>query len=107
MDGWLSQRPPVRHRAARHTQAPGSPWARGRGHSSPVKQTGGLGAVTAPPPPADINRALEQLGSLALREHSMETLLQRVVDLTKIVMPGHPEASISLMTNDKPSTAVF
>jgi hypothetical protein len=57
--------------------------------------------------PADVSRALEQLGSLALREHSMETLLQRVVDLTKIVMPGHPEAATSLMTNDKPSTAVF
>ena len=57
--------------------------------------------------PTDTQRALEQLGSLALREHSMETLLQRVVDLTKDVMPGHTEASISLMTNDKPITAVF
>jgi GAF domain-containing protein len=73
-----------------------------------VKQTGGLGAVTSDDTrPADVNRALEQLGSLALREHSMETLLQRVVDLAKIVMPGQPEASISLMTSDKPSTAVF
>jgi GAF domain-containing protein len=57
--------------------------------------------------PADADRALEQLGSLALREHSMETLLQRVVDLTKIVMPGHTEASISLLTGGKPTTAVF
>ncbi|WP_324275635.1 ANTAR domain-containing protein [Blastococcus brunescens] len=56
---------------------------------------------------ADVTRALEQLGSLALREHSMETLLQRVVDLTKVVLPGPIEASISLITNDKPSTAVF
>jgi GAF domain-containing protein len=55
----------------------------------------------------DTMRALEQLGSLALREHSMETLLQRVVDLTKLVMPGETEASISLLTNDKPTTAVF
>jgi len=37
----------------------------------------------------------------------METLLQRVVDLTKIVLPGQLEASISLMTSDKPSPAVF
>jgi hypothetical protein len=59
------------------------------------------------PPPAEVNRALEQLGSLPLREHSMETLLQRVVDLTKIVLPGQLEASISLMTSDKPSPAVF
>ncbi len=57
--------------------------------------------------PTDTQRALEQLGSLALREHSMETLLQRVVELTKQVMPGHTEASISLVTNDKPVTAVF
>ena len=52
-------------------------------------------------------QALEQLGSLALREHSMETLLQRVVELTKIVMPGETESSISLLANDKPTTAVF
>ena len=52
-------------------------------------------------------QALEQLGSLALREHSMETLLQRVVELTKMVMPGDTEASISLLANDKPTTAVF
>jgi GAF domain-containing protein len=51
--------------------------------------------------------ALEQLGSLALREHSMESLLQRVVELTKRVMPGRPETSISLLTNHKPTTAVF
>ncbi|MCW2740363.1 MAG: hypothetical protein JWR45_785 [Blastococcus sp.] len=56
---------------------------------------------------ADTARALEQLGSLALREHSMDSLLQRVVDLTKLVMPGRPEASISLLENDKPTTAVF
>lgn len=55
----------------------------------------------------DPARALEQLGSLALREHSMDSLLQRVVDLTKLVMPGRPEASISLLTNDRPITAVF
>jgi GAF domain-containing protein len=51
--------------------------------------------------------ALEQLGRLTLREHSMETLLQRVVDLTKTVLPGNPEASISLLIHDKPRTPVF
>ena len=55
----------------------------------------------------DPARALEQLGSLALREHSMDSLLQRVVDLTKRVMPGQPEASISLLINERPTTAVF
>jgi GAF domain-containing protein len=51
--------------------------------------------------------ALEQLGALTLREHSMESLLQQVVELTKDVMPGRPEASISLLTSDRPTTAVF
>ena len=54
-----------------------------------------------------VQRALEELGSLALREHSMTTLLQRVVDLTKIVLPGRVEASITLLVNDRPETAVY
>ncbi len=57
-------------------------------------------------PPLTIQRALEQLGSLMLREHSMDTLLQRVVDLAKIVLPGNTEASMLLMVGDKPTTAV-
>ncbi len=52
-------------------------------------------------------QALEELGLLALHEHSMESLLQRVVELTKVVMPGHGEASISLLVNDRPTTAIF
>jgi GAF domain-containing protein len=50
--------------------------------------------------------ALEELGRLTLREHSMESVLQAVAVLTKQVMPGHPEASVSLLINDKPRTAV-
>ncbi len=51
--------------------------------------------------------ALEQLGRLALREHSMESLLQTVTDLTKNVMPGHPEASVTLLINGQPGTVVY
>jgi GAF domain-containing protein len=51
--------------------------------------------------------ALEELGRLSLREHSMASLLQRVVDVTKVVMPGHGEASISILVNDRPSTAAY
>jgi GAF domain-containing protein len=54
-----------------------------------------------------VSRALETLGSLALREHSMDTLLQRVADLTTAVMPGRTEASISLVSDGRPATAVF
>jgi GAF domain-containing protein len=52
-------------------------------------------------------QALEQLGQLALAEHSMESILQAVVDLAKTVLPGDPEASITLLIDDKPATAVF
>ncbi|WP_324275589.1 GAF and ANTAR domain-containing protein [Blastococcus brunescens] len=37
----------------------------------------------------------------------MESLLQRVVDLTTVVLPGHLEASITLLIDDRPSTPVF
>jgi GAF domain-containing protein len=63
----------------------------------------GDGQPSVPDPAA----ALEQLGRLALREHTMQSLLQSVADLTKQVMPGNPETSVSLLVNDKPSTAVF
>ena len=56
------------------------------------------------PRPADPVEALERLGRLSLRELSMESLLQTVADLTKTVMPGHTEASVSLLVKDDPST---
>ncbi len=58
-------------------------------------------------PDGAVSQALEELGRLTLREHSMESLMQRVVELTKVVMPGHSEASISLLVNDRPTTVVF
>ena len=57
--------------------------------------------------PLDPVEALERLGRLALREHCMRSLLQTVADLAKEVMPGKPEASVSLLINDRPSTAAF
>jgi GAF domain-containing protein len=48
--------------------------------------------------------ALERLGKLSLRELSMEGLLQTVADLAKTVMPGNPEASVTLIIKDRPST---
>ena len=48
--------------------------------------------------------ALERLGRLSLRDLSMEDLLQTVADLTKRVMSGHTEASVSLLVKDRPST---
>ena len=58
------------------------------------------------PPPITAAEALERLGRLSLRELSMDTLLQTVADLTKTVMPAHPETSVTLLVKDKPSTVV-
>src|SRR4051812_13069859 len=55
-------------------------------------------------PPDRATEALERLGSMALRDQSMESVLQTVVDLAKQVLPGNPEASISLLSNGRPST---
>jgi GAF domain-containing protein len=49
---------------------------------------------------------LERLGRLALREMSMESLLQAVADTAKSVMPGNPEASIFVRTPRGPVTVV-
>ena len=54
--------------------------------------------------PANAAEALERLGRLSLRDLSMEDLLQTVADLTKTVMPGHTEVSVSLLVKDSPST---
>jgi GAF domain-containing protein len=58
------------------------------------------------PPPADPTDALERLGRLSLHELSMDSLLQTVADLTKTVMPGNPETSVSLLVKDRPTTVV-
>ena len=53
---------------------------------------------------ANAAEALERLGRLSLRDLSMEELLQTVADLTKTVMPGHTEVSVSLLVKDSPTT---
>jgi len=58
------------------------------------------------PQPASAAEAFERLGRLTLREMSMDSLLQTVADLTKQVMPGNPEASVSLLVKDRPTTIV-
>ncbi len=54
--------------------------------------------------PSTLGEALEYLGLLSLREQSLEGLLQRVVDLTRTVLPGNPEASVTLLVDRRPST---
>jgi GAF domain-containing protein len=52
-------------------------------------------------------RALEELGRLVFHEQSIESFLQRVVELTSVAMPGHGEASMTILTADGPATAAF
>src|SRR4051812_42789276 len=78
---------------------------RGRGHPSPVsadRRPAVASDQIASPTPAV--QALERLGQLSLRELSMDTLLQTVADLAKTVMPGNPEASVTLVVKDHPTT---
>jgi GAF domain-containing protein len=56
------------------------------------------------PQPANAAEALERLGRLSLRGLSMEGLLQIVADLAKTVMPGSPEASVTLVVKEHPTT---
>lgn len=53
------------------------------------------------------NHALEELGRLALREHSMESVLERVADLTAEVMPGDPGTSVTVLLRDRPMTVAY
>jgi GAF domain-containing protein len=54
--------------------------------------------------PTSTVQALERLGSLSLRRLSMEDLLQTIADLAKTVMPGNPEAAVTLLIKDHPTT---
>ena len=59
------------------------------------------------PQPLDVHAALAELGRLSFTDTSMQKMLQQVAELSKQVIPGVAEASISLVTNDKAATAAF
>jgi GAF domain-containing protein len=61
-------------------------------------------ASSQTPEPESAAAALLRLGRLSLRELSMESLLQTVADLITTVLPGNPEASVTLLVKDAPST---
>ncbi len=54
--------------------------------------------------PGSAAEALLQLGTLSLRELSMEGLLQTVADQATTVLPGSLEASVTLLIKGVPST---
>jgi len=55
----------------------------------------------------ETDRAVQSLDALMLREHSMDTLLQAVVDATTSTLPGHVDTSISVLIGSRPATAVY
>src|SRR4051794_30700553 len=57
--------------------------------------------------PVGAEEAFEELAGIALTEHSLHSVLQSVADLTKKVMPGEIEASVSLLVADKATTVVY
>src|SRR3954463_12036993 len=97
-------RPPGCASAAQSAREP-QVGVRGRGHPSPVS-AGRRPAVASDQTssPTSAVQALERLGSLSLRTVSMAELLQTIADLAKTVMPGNPEASVSLLVKDRPTT---
>ena len=57
-------------------------------------------------PLLDPRDAYAELGRIPFDTTSMEAMLQRVAELAKQVIPGVAEASVTLIANDKPGTAV-
>lgn len=57
-------------------------------------------------PTVDAREALRQLNGLALSEHSLQSVLQTVADLTKQVLPGGIEVSVSVLVTDRPTSFV-
>ncbi len=49
--------------------------------------------------------ALERLGRVSLRAASMDDLLRTVTELAGSLLPGRPDASVSLLFGDSPTTA--
>lgn len=60
--------------------------------------------AAAIPLPDAARTALERLGSTTLRDRSMESVLQTVVDLVADVLPGRPDSSLTLVVRGRPST---
>ena len=59
------------------------------------------------PSPPRTQAALDGLARLVLAEENTQSVLQRVVDLVKQVMPAGAEASITLLRDEQATTAAF
>jgi len=50
--------------------------------------------------------ALDRLGRIRLTDHSMRSLLEEIAALAQQSLPGRLETSVTLLTGDRPTTAV-
>ena len=55
----------------------------------------------------DLDSAFEQLAGMSLLDNSMESVLQRVCDLARALLPGDVAASVSILADDRPGTVAF
>ena len=58
-------------------------------------------------PTMDAGTAFEQLAGIALAEHSPHSILQTLCDLTRDVLPGQVESSVTLLVAGKATTMVY
>jgi GAF domain-containing protein len=59
------------------------------------------------PEPFDVQAAFAELGRLSFADTSMEAMLLRIAELAKQVTPGVAEASVTLVSHHRPTTAAF
>jgi GAF domain-containing protein len=58
-------------------------------------------------PSIDAEAAFAELASISLGKESMTSVLERVAGLAKKTIPGVAEASVSLLSNDRATTAAY
>ena len=65
--------------------------------------------MTGPADPSSppTRAALDELGQLLLAEHTLPTVLQRIVDLVQQALPAAAAVSITLVRDEHPTTAAF
>src|SRR3954470_23610153 len=87
-----SQRPLRRHRRAPVRQ---------RDERTPMAEQ-----PAAPSPRSSAEEAFAELGRIPLAEASLQTVLGKVADLARELLPGLPAVSITLLADDEAETAV-
>jgi hypothetical protein len=53
------------------------------------------------------SQALQRITMLQISEHSLDTVLQAIVDETSAVLPGHVDASLTVLIGSRPATAAY